>query len=237
MFVGALFSAQWQIKRRQAHWREVAQALGGTCIEKTWTAQVLLPIQNWTVTLDTFSSNSKSDTPNNTIYTRLRLPFIGLQDFGFILMRRNAQSQLLIGTIQSPVGRLATAGNAKAKQHLQLLNAPEVRLGDPRFDQAFILKSEQEYLARQLFQQVKSHLGVLGEFQLFLAPYPGTTSSLGTKTMVLHYQEKGVVTDVAYIREICQALEQMVQELQRARVASPQKPPVPTPLPLWLARE
>jgi hypothetical protein len=133
IFVGALFSAQWQIKRRQASWREVAHALGGTCIEKTWTAQVLIPIQNWAVTLDTFSSSSKSDTPNNTIYTRLRVPFTGLQDFGFLVMRRNATSRLLIETIQSPVGRLATVGNKKAQQHLQLLNGPEVRLGNQGF--------------------------------------------------------------------------------------------------------
>jgi hypothetical protein len=144
IFVGALFNGLWQAKRRNAHWREVAGALGGTCIEKTWTAQVLIPIQNWSVTLDTFSSSSKSDTPNNTIYTRLRVPFTSLQDFGFILMRRNATSRLLSETIQSPVGRLATVGNKKAQQHLQLLNGPEVRLNDQGFDEAFILKSEQE---------------------------------------------------------------------------------------------
>lgn len=237
MFVGALISAQWQIKRRQASWREVAQALGGSCIEKTWTAQVLIPIQTWTVTLDTFSSNSKSDTPHNTIHTRLRLPFTGRQDFGFILMRRNAMSRMLIETIQSPIGRLATVGNRKAQHHLQLLNGPDVRLGDQRFDGAFVLKSEQEEQARQLFEQVKSRLGALGDFQLFLVPYPRVTVAMGTKTMVLHYQEKGVVTDVAHIREVCQALEQIVQELHRAGVASNQKPPVPTPLPLQFARE
>jgi hypothetical protein len=55
--------------------------------------------------------------------------------------------------------------------------------------------------------------------------------------MVLHYQEKGVVTDVDHLRDICRALEQIVQDLHRAGIASNQKPPVPAPLPLWLARE
>ena len=59
-------------------------------------------------------------------------------------MRRNAMSQLLIGTLQSPVGLLATVGNQKAQEHLQLLNSPEVKLGDPSFDCAFILKRDQE---------------------------------------------------------------------------------------------
>jgi hypothetical protein len=232
MFVGALFNAQWQAKRRKASWREVAQALGGTCIENTWTSQVLIPIKSWSLTLDTFTSTSKSNTPGNTIYTRLRIPLTGLQDFGFALMRRNSMSQLLIETIQSPLGRLATVGNVKAQQNLQLLNCPEVRLADQSFNHAFTLKSEQERQARQLFEQVKNQVCALQDFQIFLIPYEDVTSSTDTQTLILHYQEKGLVADVAHLKEVCRTLEKIVQELHRAGMISDQKPPIASPLAL-----
>jgi hypothetical protein len=50
--------------------------------------------------------------------------------------------------------------------------------------------------------------------------------------MMLHYQEKGIVTDVARVREICQLLQHIVQELQHAGIASNQKAPVASPLAL-----
>jgi hypothetical protein len=230
MFVGAIFYAKWQIDQRKARWREIAQSLGGDCIETAWTCQVVVPIRPWTITLDTFTSASKTDTPNNTTYTRLRVPFSAHQDFGFLLLRRNVASRLLIETLHSPIGQLATLGNKKAQDHLQLFNSADVKLGDPRFDGSFILKSEQEEQARQLFAHVKSRVAALGDFQLFLIPYKGAGASVAANTMILQYQEKGIVTDAARVREICCTLEELVQELHRAGVASNQKPPIPTPL-------
>lgn len=239
MFVGALIYAPWHIQQRKLKWREVAGALGGRCIETTMTAQVLLPIGSWSLTLDTFTSISKGNTPHNTIHTRLRMPLTDLQNFGFLLMRRNAMSKLLVETMHSPLGELATVGNQKAQRHLRLMNSPEVKLGDQSFDHAFILKSEQEDQARELFEQVKNEVSALGDCQIFLIPYAGAnegaTISTNTQTLILHYQEKGVVTDVTHIKEICRTLEKIAQELHRAGVISSQTPPVPSPLPLFHA--
>jgi hypothetical protein len=134
--------------------------------------------------------------------------------------------------VQSPIGQLATVGSTKVQESLHVLRLEEIALGNNAFDRSFILKSTQEMQARQLFANVKEHLPRSHEFVLTLQPYSGASSTRGTQTMVLHFQEKGIVTDVARVREICQLLQHIVQELQHAGIASNQKAPVASPLAL-----
>jgi hypothetical protein len=232
LFVAALLHGLWQLQGRKTAFRQIAQELGGSCIENTLTAQVVVPTPVGKVTLDTFTSWSRGDTPNSTIHTRLRLPLVALQPFEFALLSRTVGAQLLMQMVQSPVGQLATVGSTKAQESLHVLRLEEIALGDSAFDRSFILKSTQEMQAKQLFAQVKEHLPRQHEFVLTLQPYSGANSPRGTQTMVLHFQEKGVVTDVAHLRTVCRLLEHIVQELQRSGMASTQKPLVPTPLAL-----
>jgi hypothetical protein len=232
LFVAALVHGLWQLQGRKAAFRQVAQELGGSCVENTLTAQVVVPTPVGKVTLDTFTSWSRGDTPNSTIHTRLRLPLLALQPFEFALMSRTTGTQLLMQMVQSPVGHLATVGSTKAQESLHVLRLDEITLGDNAFNRSFILKSPQEMQARQLFAQLKEHLPRPHEFVLILRPYSDAASSHGTQTVVLHYQEKGVVTHVAHLRNVCELLQDIVQELQRCGIASSQKPSVPTPLAL-----
>jgi hypothetical protein len=134
--------------------------------------------------------------------------------------------------VQSPLGQLATVGSTKAQESLHVLRLHEIKLGDSAFDRSFILKSTQGMQAKQLLEKVKEHIPGPHEFMLFLQPYSGAASAHGARTMVLHYQEKGVVTDVAHLRQVCALLQHIVQELQHSGSASDQKAPVPSPLPL-----
>lgn len=232
LFVAALVHGLWQLQGRKAAFRQVAQELGGSCVENTLTAQVVVPTPVGKVTLDTFTSWSRGDTPNSTIHTRLRLPLLALQPFEFALMSRTTGTQLLMQMVQSPVGQLATVGSTKAQESLHVLRLDEIALGDSAFDRSFILKSPQETQARQLFAQVTEHLPRSQEFVLILRPYSDTVPSHGTQIMMLHYQEKGVVTDTAHLRNVCQLLQHLAQELQHAGIASNQKASVASPLAL-----
>ncbi len=232
LFVAALLQGLWQFQSRKTAFRTIAQELGGSCVENTLTAQVVVPTPMGTVTLDTFTSWSRGDTPNSTVYTRLRLPLVMLQPFEFALLSRTVGAQLLMQMVQSPLTQLATVGSTKAQESLHVLRLEEIALGDSAFDRSFILKSTQEMQAKQLFAQVKEHLPKHHEFVLLLRPYSDAASPHGTQTMVLHFQEKGVVTDAAYLRRVCNLLQQLAQELQRSGLASTQKPLVPTPLAL-----
>jgi hypothetical protein len=232
LFVAALVVGVWQLQGRKTAFRQIAQELGGSCIENTLTAQVVVPTPVGKVTLDTFTSWSRGDTPNSTIHTRLRLPLVALQPFEFALLSRTVGSQLLMQMVQSPIGQLATVGSTKVQESLHVLRLEEIALGNNAFDRSFILKSTQEMQARQLFANVKEHLPRSHEFVLTLQPYSGASSTRGTQTMVLQFQEKGVVTNAAYLRGVCNLLQHLAQELQRSGMVSSQKPPVASPLPL-----
>jgi hypothetical protein len=227
-FAIALVVGVWQMQQRKSKWREVAEKLGGTCVENALMAQVVIPLQPWTVTLDTFTSMSKSHTPGSKTYTRLRLPFVALEEFNFVLMRRNASTQLLLKTLQSPLGQVATAGDSKAQEQVRLLSLEEITTGDNTFDQKFILKSAQGARAKQLFEQLGNRLSHLNDFELFLQPCKG--APVASKTMVLYYQQKGIVTDVLHLKEVSELLREIAFELQHSGIASDRKPPVPTPL-------
>ncbi|HEX8236879.1 MAG TPA: hypothetical protein VF600_13055 [Abditibacteriaceae bacterium] len=232
LFVAALLHGLWQLGQRKTAFRQIAQELGGSCIENTLTAQVVVPTAVGKLTLDTFTSWSRGDTPKSTTYTRLRLPLVALQPFEFTLMSRTPGTQLLMQMVQSPLGQLATVGSTKAQESLHVLRLNEIALGDSAFDRSFILKSPQEMQAKQLFAQVKEHLPKPYEFVLILQPYSAAASSHRTQTMVLHYQEKGVATDVAHLRNVCDLLQHLAQELQRRGIASNEKAQVASPLAL-----
>jgi hypothetical protein len=223
-------AAKSDADKQKAMWHSVAQALGGSYFENGGACQVLIPLQQWTATLDVYTSTSGGSDSSSTTYTRLRLPFVSLEEFGFVLMRRNSSNQLLTKMVLSPMARLVTAGNKEAQEYAQLLGREEIKLGDATFDQAFILKSAHEPQTKQLFEQVKGQAVALGDFGLGLKPADAAPFTGATKTMILHYQEEGVVTDIAHLKEVCRLLEQMMQELSRSGVATDQKPPLASPL-------
>jgi hypothetical protein len=53
LFVAALLHGLWQLQGRKTAFRQIAQELGGSCIENTLTAQVVVPTPVGKVTLDT----------------------------------------------------------------------------------------------------------------------------------------------------------------------------------------
>jgi hypothetical protein len=232
LFVASLLVGKWQANQQKMKWRQVAQAMGGSYVETTWTSQVIIPLHAGTVTLDTFTSTSRATSPASTTYTRLRIPLVVQQEFEFVLMNRNAANQLLMQTMQSRTGELATSRNTKAEESLRLLMLGEVLLGNDDFDTSFILKSAQEMQVRKLFAMVKDQLIRRNEFDLFLHPHRDVSASAGATTKILHYQEKGVVSDVTHLREVCKLLQSIAQELQHSGIASDQKAQVTSPLAL-----
>ena len=81
----------------------------------------------WTVTLDTYTT---TDSQNNTstTYTRIRAPYVNKDGFRFTIYRKS---------IFSALG--------------QLLGMHDVEVGYPEFDEAFIIKGNDEAKLRALF--------------------------------------------------------------------------------------
>ena len=76
----------------------------------------------WTITLDTYTESSGE---SSTTYTRMRAPYVNPEGFRFTIYRKGPFSGL---------GKL--------------LGMQDIEVGDPEFDEAFIIKGNDESMVR-----------------------------------------------------------------------------------------
>ena len=102
-------------------WSQIARDIGGDYIESGFWKKGALRYQHsaWEIVLDTFTENN-SEGNAYSVYTRMRVPFIPLNDFTFKLQRNNFFNGLT-----------------------KLFGAQDIEVGDAFFDQQFVIKSNQ----------------------------------------------------------------------------------------------
>jgi hypothetical protein len=108
-------------------WQQLAGQIGGQFTPGGFLkgrGRVTAQTGQWIVTLDTFEDGGE----NPSTYTRMRAPYVNRDGFRFNLYR---------SSIFSPIG--------------QMLGMQDVIIGDPQFDEAFIIKGNSETKLRQLF--------------------------------------------------------------------------------------
>jgi hypothetical protein len=107
-------------------WKQFADEIGGRYVDSGFfrTDKVVAHAGPWTVTLDTFSDGG--ETP--TTYTRLRAPFVNADGLHFTVYRNHLFT-----------------GLAKA------LGFQDIEIGDPSFDDAFVIKGNNEPQVKRLF--------------------------------------------------------------------------------------
>src|SRR4051794_7167734 len=100
-------------------WRQLSQEIGAEFIEGGFwkRSKVQAQVGPWTVTLDTSTSDEDGKTP----VTRLRAPYVNPDGFRFTIYRKGSFSNL---------GKL--------------LGMQDIEVGDPDFDEAFIIKGNDE---------------------------------------------------------------------------------------------
>jgi Protein of unknown function (DUF3137) len=110
----------------EAIWAELWKAMGGVYLNREGWRQDKLLVEHgdWIITLD-FHSHGGYRT--NAIYTRFRAAFDNPEDFHFKVV---------------PQGALNTVG--------KLLGLQDVETGDPEFDKAFIVKSNDEARVKEV---------------------------------------------------------------------------------------
>jgi hypothetical protein len=108
-------------------WRQLCSEIGAQYVEGGfWKgSKVQAHHGQWTVTLDTYMDTSNDTT---TTYTRLRAPYVNKDGFRFTIYRKS---------IFSGLGKL--------------LGMQDVEIGYPDFDEAFIIKGNDETKLRALF--------------------------------------------------------------------------------------
>lgn len=112
---------------REEIWRQLCQEIGAQYVEGGFWKGGNVQVQHgqWTITLDTYTESS-GDT--STTYTRIRAPFVNKDGFRFTIYRKS---------IFSGLGKM--------------LGMQDVEVGYPEFDEAFIIKGNDETKLRALF--------------------------------------------------------------------------------------
>jgi hypothetical protein len=185
--------------------RQLSEEIGAEFVEggfwkKGWVEAHVGP---WTIALDSYTV---SDEECNFIFTRMRAPYINPDDFRFTIYRKGCFSDL---------GKL--------------LGMQDIEVGDPEFDEAFIIKGNDESKVRDLFAnpkirqmiqaQPKIRLRVKDSEGWFGPKFPENVDEL-------YFQVLGVIKDVERLKALFDLFAAVLDRLYRIGSAQKQVPGV-----------
>lgn len=188
---------------RKEIWMELAREIKANYIEGGfWTGdKVEAYADNWIVVLDTYTvSTGKS----SVTYTRMRAPFINLDNFYFKIYRKGFFSDL---------GKL--------------LGMQDINVGYGQFDDEFIIKSNNEEEVRRLFSnekirnlielQCKINLEVKDDEGFFNVHFPDGVDEL-------YFLVPGVIKDIGVLKELYELFDEVLRQLCCIGTASNENP-------------
>lgn len=175
-------------------WRQLSDEIGGEFTQGGFFKQTKIEVhhEQWTITLDTFSESAGETT---VIYTRMRAPFVNKDGFRFTIYRKGFFSDL---------GKL--------------LGMQDVEIGEPGFDDTFIIKGNDEAKLRLLFsnerirrmieQQPKIHLSVRDDEGWFNTKFPAGVDEL-------YFAVTGVIRDIEQLKTLYELFSDLLNQLCR----------------------
>lgn len=162
-------------------WRQFSDQIGGEFVQGGFFSHGVVRAchKQWTITLDTYS---QSDGDSSTTYTRIRAPYVNKDGFWFTIYRKG---------FFTGVGKL--------------LGMQDVEIGDPLFDDAFVIKGNDEQKLRKLFsdpairqlieQQPKIHLTVKDNEGWLKKRFPDGVDEL-------LFEVEGIIKDLDRLRAL-----------------------------------
>jgi len=185
---------KWFGPSRKEVWRKLSDQLGARYVPGGLmrSDRVEATHGEWTVVLDTYTVSTGKVT---IVYTRVRAPYVNPDGFRFAIYRRG---------FFSGIGKF--------------LGMQDVEIGDPPFDDAFIIKGTDESRLRGLFasprlrdlilQQPQVHLSVKDDEGWFGPKYPDGVD-------VLTFVVQGVIKDVDRLKALYDLFAETLDELCR----------------------
>jgi hypothetical protein len=190
-------------------WRQLCLEIGADFIEGGfWKgSKVQAHVGPWTITLDTFTRrHHQQNHHSHTTYTRIRAPYVNPEGFRFTIYRKGFFSDL---------GKL--------------LGMQDIEVGEPGFDEAFIIKGNGESKVRTLFDdpnlrrlveaQPEIKLEVKDSEGWFGARFPEGVDEL-------HFQVVGVIKDVERLKALFELFAAVLDRLCQIGSAYKQEPGV-----------
>jgi hypothetical protein len=175
---------------RREIWRQLSGDIGGHVIER-WNGDKLQAKHGeWTVTLDTYTVPVGKTF---LTYTRMRAPYVNPEGFRFTIYRRSLFSGI------------ATA-----------LGMQDIAIGDPPFDDDFVIKGTHEGRVRALFADVRIreliaaqrdiHLTVKDDEGWYGADFPDGVDEL-------LFAVPGVIKDVERLKQLYELFGAVLERL------------------------
>jgi hypothetical protein len=184
-------------------WRQLSQEMGAEFVDGGfWKgSKVQVHVKPWTITLDTYS---ESTGESSVTYTRMRAPYINPEGFRFTIYRKG---------IFSALGKL--------------LGMQDIEVGDPDFDEAFIIKGNDESKVVSLFSdtrirqmiqdQPKIRLDVKDSEGWFGPTFPEDVDEV-------RFQIAGVIKDIERLKALFELFAAVLDQLCRIGSAYKQEP-------------
>jgi hypothetical protein len=185
----------WFGPNKDEAWRQLSEEIGAEVVQGGfWKggSKVQAQVGPWTVTLDTYTVSSGH---SQITFTRMRAPYVNPEGFRFTIYRKG---------FFSDVGKL--------------LGMQDIEVGDPEFDEAFIIKGNDEDRVRELFSdpkvrqmiqdQPKVQLEVKDSEGWFGPKFPEGVDEL-------HFEVLGVIKDVERLKALFDLFAAVLDQLCR----------------------
>ena len=186
-------------------WRQLCQEIGATFVEGgAWKGnKVQAAVGPWTVTLDSYTVSSQH---SQVTYTRMRAPYVNPEGFRFTIYRKS---------IFSGLGKM--------------LGMQDIEIGDAEFDEAFIIKANNEPRVQHLFSDVRLRAFVQAQSKILLQ-VKDSEGWFGPKfpenVDELHFQVVGVLKDVERLKSLFDLFAAVLERLCKIGSAYKQEPGV-----------
>ena len=186
-------------------WRQLSEEIGAEFVEGgMWKGnKVQAHVGPWTITLDTYTV---SDGHSSTTFTRMRAPYVNPEGFRFTIYRKSFFSDM---------GKL--------------LGMQDIEVGDPEFDETFIIKGNDETRVRSLFAdpKIRSLVGAQPQFWLAVKDSEGWFGPRFPEDVdELYFQVVGVIKDVERLKALFDLFAAALDRLCRIGSAYKQEPGV-----------
>lgn len=186
-------------ENRKTAWKRLAEEIGGEYEEGGLVKvyQVHLRYRQWDIGMDTVSERRGQAQHS---YTRIVAGFVMKADFNFGISRQTRMSPFF-----------------------QVIGAQDILIGIPEFDDAFIVKGEEERMVRTLLrdERLRGFIQSMGEAIFYVSGRGGIGRKAyreGIHEVV--YFHKGIVTDVDYLKRMFMMMAYTLDLLVENGIAS-----------------
>jgi hypothetical protein len=186
-------------------WRQLCEQTGAEFVQGGFLkgSKVRAHVGPWTITLDTHTESSGESA---VTYTRMRAPYVNPDGFRFTISRKGLFSDL---------GKL--------------LGMQDIEVGDPEFDEAFIIKANEESRVQTLFADAELRALIQAEPKIRLE-VKDSEGWFGPKfpedVDELHFQVIGVIKDVDRLKSLFDLFAAVLDRLCEVGVARRESPEV-----------